>query len=237
MKSDVTKNQAVRLLARQSGTNCPIVTVPGAQWPRLMGESYYFTNKSGQIIRHPSGYGYPMEYHASTRRIEVGEDWRPPVMRHTDHHGVTAYVLCGYRQRIHGCYADAGIAAHNHRIWLVTLPDGRKYHANRRVKLRKVLMRDKSVRGDAHTAIRTALHNTRKQEKADRQWERQLDRDLRDIYVTRDHARAAGACPAGIDSFVRRHNIRDDAIPADQLLAIGDQSSYIRRAITIASTG
>jgi len=57
---------------------CPIEIVKGRFSPRIVGRSYYFTNKRGDIIHHPSAYmnawGKPI-YHASTRRVEVGSSW------------------------------------------------------------------------------------------------------------------------------------------------------------------
>lgn len=59
-------------------SNCPITIVNGNNPPKLKGRSYYYTNKSGHEIHHPSAYrkawGKPI-YHASTIRIEVGDDW------------------------------------------------------------------------------------------------------------------------------------------------------------------
>lgn len=40
------------------------------------GRSYYWTTPSGKTeVRHPSAYGWPTLYHASTRRVVVGADW------------------------------------------------------------------------------------------------------------------------------------------------------------------
>lgn len=50
----------------------PVVVVQGYQVPTLLGESAYYTNKRGELIHHPGAYGYPMIYHASSRRVEVG---------------------------------------------------------------------------------------------------------------------------------------------------------------------
>lgn len=56
----------------------PVVVVPGNAAPALKGRSYHYTNKSGDIIYHPSAYkrawGKPI-YHHSTLRVEVGKDW------------------------------------------------------------------------------------------------------------------------------------------------------------------
>lgn len=56
----------------------PIQVVSGRQAPKLSGQSFYFTNKKGDIIRFPNAYrtawGKPI-YHKSSRRIEVGRNW------------------------------------------------------------------------------------------------------------------------------------------------------------------
>lgn len=66
----------VRAECGLSGTPYPIVVVPGGRPPELVGESYYWTTPSGRTrVRHPNAYGWPTLYHASTRRIEVGEQW------------------------------------------------------------------------------------------------------------------------------------------------------------------
>jgi len=52
--------------------------VAGNKNPTIEGVGHYYTNKSGDIIRHPNAYkaawGKPI-YHASTKRIEVGDKW------------------------------------------------------------------------------------------------------------------------------------------------------------------
>lgn len=71
-------SKAVRSAAKQAGTPYPIEFVDGFAEPQLVGKSYYFTNKSGCLIRHPSAYrtkfGKPI-YHSSTHAIEVGIGW------------------------------------------------------------------------------------------------------------------------------------------------------------------
>jgi hypothetical protein len=58
--------------------NCRIVVVDGDSPPKLRGKSYYHTNKSGDIIRHPNAYkrawGKPI-YVPSSIRVEVGSQW------------------------------------------------------------------------------------------------------------------------------------------------------------------
>lgn len=52
------------------------VIVGGALAPRLLGTSYYHTTLSGKtIVRYPSAYGWPTQYHHSTHRVVVGDQW------------------------------------------------------------------------------------------------------------------------------------------------------------------
>ena len=66
---------ALRTLAGLGSYRCPVEIVPGDLPPRRTGRSYYHTNKSGDIIRHPSAYrkayGHPI-YHASSLAVVVG---------------------------------------------------------------------------------------------------------------------------------------------------------------------
>ena len=59
--------------------NLPVVFIKGRAAPKVKGTGYYFTNKSGDIIRYPNAYskawGKPI-YHPSTIRIEVGEKYK-----------------------------------------------------------------------------------------------------------------------------------------------------------------
>jgi hypothetical protein len=55
----------------------PVHVIPGgAMPPKLIGHSYFFTTPSGKtVVRYPSAYGWPTQYHCSTRRVVVGERW------------------------------------------------------------------------------------------------------------------------------------------------------------------
>lgn len=68
----------IRSDAMESGSNSPVVVVEGGSPPKVRGRSYYHTNASGDLIRHPNAYrrayGKPI-YVPSSRRIEVGERW------------------------------------------------------------------------------------------------------------------------------------------------------------------
>lgn len=64
--------------------SCPVVRVAGNSAPRVCGRSYHWTTPGGKPVRYPSAYsrafGRPV-YHASTRRVIVGRDWRPAQSR------------------------------------------------------------------------------------------------------------------------------------------------------------
>jgi len=72
-------NRAARLDAG-AHTSMPVEVVEGDSAPSVAGESYYHTTPSGELCEYPSAYrkafGRPV-YHPSTRRVEVGADWRP----------------------------------------------------------------------------------------------------------------------------------------------------------------
>ena len=79
MENNLSKT--IKKLLRQSAgarNNCPIKIVEGNTHPRLLGKTYYYTNKSGVVIKHPAAYrlkyGKPI-YRPSTIRVEVGSDW------------------------------------------------------------------------------------------------------------------------------------------------------------------
>jgi hypothetical protein len=77
MKLTTIQRSAIRRSADQPQTNIRIDVIPGiALAPRTVGQSYYWTTPSGKtIVHHPSAYRWPTWYHASTRRIIVGEQW------------------------------------------------------------------------------------------------------------------------------------------------------------------
>ena len=79
MENDLSKT--IKKLLRQSvgaRNNCPIKIVEGDKPPKLLGKTYYYTNKSGVVIKHPAAYrlkyGKPI-YRPSTIRVEVGSGW------------------------------------------------------------------------------------------------------------------------------------------------------------------
>ena len=72
-----SQRRAIRQSAHASQKNISIEVIPGiALAPKTVGRSYYWTTPSGKtIVNHPSAYGWPTLYHASTRRVVVGELW------------------------------------------------------------------------------------------------------------------------------------------------------------------
>ncbi len=65
-----------RVASADSRGSRPVIVIDGDTPPGWAGESYYHTTPSGlTIVRHPSAYGWPTLYHASTLRVEVGVDW------------------------------------------------------------------------------------------------------------------------------------------------------------------
>ena len=61
--------------AAGAARHVPVVVVDGVQPPTVRGRGYYWTTPSGKTeVHHPNAYGWPVVYHASTRRVEVGRD-------------------------------------------------------------------------------------------------------------------------------------------------------------------
>lgn len=81
MNLTLTQRRMVRAYATNQ-TNIRIEVVPGNVAPHLAGRSYYWTTPSGKTeVHHPMAYRWPTWYHASTRRVVVGEQWlAAPVM-------------------------------------------------------------------------------------------------------------------------------------------------------------
>lgn len=80
--STITRLQRRAILrsANESQTNIRIEVVHGvAVAPRTVGQSWHYTTRTGQLIYHPASYSLrgwsSMVYHASTRRVIVGEQW------------------------------------------------------------------------------------------------------------------------------------------------------------------
>lgn len=77
-KADALMQRVARRAAGVRRTNMPVEFVSGTVEPHLEGEGYYFVNRSGVRINHPSAYraayGNPI-YVPSDQRVVVGIDW------------------------------------------------------------------------------------------------------------------------------------------------------------------
>jgi hypothetical protein len=79
-KNDNVSLTIKRMLRQAAGarSNCPIKIIQGGDAPSLKGHFYFWSNKSGDVIRYPNAYkrawGKPI-YNPSTIRVEVGSDW------------------------------------------------------------------------------------------------------------------------------------------------------------------
>lgn len=80
--NELTIRRSLRNIAKgRTGwrNNLPIHIIEGDIAPRVVGRGFYYTNKSGDLIRYPNAYqkawGKPI-YHKSTIRIEVGKDYK-----------------------------------------------------------------------------------------------------------------------------------------------------------------
>ena len=75
-------------IARQiaaPGTNHRVVAVPGAAAPRLVGKGFFSTSACRAktrpcrvvhtVVDSPNAYKWKMDYHPSTLRVEVGQEW------------------------------------------------------------------------------------------------------------------------------------------------------------------
>lgn len=71
--------RAVRMAAKASRNNLPVVVVPGDADPCETGHSFYYETKGGKPISYPKAYAKrgwsSMRYVRSNRRVEVGADY------------------------------------------------------------------------------------------------------------------------------------------------------------------
>jgi len=65
-----------RLWAEDSGNHPVVLSENNAAEPSQRGSRHYWTSLKGRSVVHcPSSYGWPMLYHSSSIRIEVGARW------------------------------------------------------------------------------------------------------------------------------------------------------------------
>lgn len=58
-----------------SHNSMPVTITTNSTRPKITGEKWHYTNKSGELIRYPSAYKWRKYYHPSTTSIEIGEKW------------------------------------------------------------------------------------------------------------------------------------------------------------------
>ena len=79
----LTKTQSLRVrhsLGARNLIGANVIIIPGiALAPQRSGSGSYHTNRSGDLVRHPSAYAKvgwsSLVYHSSSDTITVGRDW------------------------------------------------------------------------------------------------------------------------------------------------------------------
>jgi hypothetical protein len=70
-------------LAVAAHNGMPVVVVEGDSAPRVRGDGYHYTTRSGAAVDHPGAYARvgwsSLVYHPSTRHVAVGAGWTPAV--------------------------------------------------------------------------------------------------------------------------------------------------------------
>ena len=83
----ITKLAEAKVRDLVGASRCPVLILEGDQPPASKGESGYSTFRhSGTVVQYPGAArraGHKLDYHRSTRRVEVGALWLAA-------HGVTA---------------------------------------------------------------------------------------------------------------------------------------------------
>lgn len=79
MEPTSAQRSRIRAMVGRRGSHYPIMIMPGAAAPRLVGESWHFATRAGKYVRFPSAYrkrGWSnLVYVPSSLTIEVGEEW------------------------------------------------------------------------------------------------------------------------------------------------------------------
>jgi hypothetical protein len=68
---------AERIIRRRAGArnNLPVVIDPECEGIRIAGRRGYYTSPGGKtVVLYPGAYGWPTQYHCSTRQVEVDAD-------------------------------------------------------------------------------------------------------------------------------------------------------------------
>lgn len=198
--------------------------------PCIEGKSGYHTTMSGNtVVAHPGAYGWPTVYVCSTLCGVVTTGWVAQHLgwvRQDKTHGVMSYALSKTRKYIHGWRVELVVlGANDYRrsTYLVTAPDGWKFHSN--VKTHR-------------EAVRQAILRRRAQIKADAQLRiknKELVGTLIGVEVTVDDALAGGACMPGIRAYCGKHRINIKKAYAAVELPELFTNVYVRRAAVSAS--
>lgn len=77
-KNKTLIRRSIREIAKAPYNHVPIKFLDNCAPPVTKGNSFFFTNKRGDIIHYPNAYsrawGKPI-YHHSTVEVEVGKEW------------------------------------------------------------------------------------------------------------------------------------------------------------------
>jgi len=76
---ELTKAEERELRRLANATRHPVQVVNGGSPPTFKGEASYYTFRGGNtVVLYPGSarrHGYKLDYHSSTHRVEVGEEW------------------------------------------------------------------------------------------------------------------------------------------------------------------
>lgn len=213
-----------RLWAEDSGNHPVVLSENNAAEPSQRGSRHYWTSLKGRSVVHcPSSYGWPMVYHASSIRIEVGARWllAHPISR-VKVAGVIMWGLSAEIAYLHGLRITRGWV----RGRRTTLVDGeRSYHASG---------------WDGRRAVREAITAWRRQGKEERE-ALQIQASLSRIWVSAADSSDAGNCPRGTDFVSRKLAVRLGATGADLGAVRADyllqyrNDEYTWRAVRVAA--
>lgn len=239
--TELTPNE-VRICRRYVGpgcNHCPVVVVPGARRPYLIGDSGYYTTPSGKtIVRSPQAYGWRTLYHPSTEEIRVGARW-----------------IARLRSVIAGRPLRWGAAFDNEIAVRTSSTTARRYRL-RTLRTAGVAIRMPTDLRDRHgqwehgrtfaDCRREIAHKRRAQglesiAQAVPARKARLFARVSRVVARYADARAAGFCDAGITAWCRARGIRvDSAVSLRRLLSDSDRSAQAlalriaRRAIAEA---
>lgn len=228
MKKHVNPMYFVRMWTNDY-SNHPVKIIPGDSEPVMKGKGSYHTTKNGSIVYHPSAYGYPTIYHASTIHTEVGKNWlhkHRGVKYHRSKDGTLCVIFPKkYHVKIHGFKCIPGFVNKGYKIWLIQSKDF-EYHASRYGNDHQ----------DARRAIRIVIDDIRKQRKIEKE-RIEFEIKAKEVYVGINDSINAGNCRIGTEQWGNRNKLDSNKkYPADFILnqiKNGDRA-YVERAVKFA---